>query len=64
MWKDPKMGVDISDDQVFTSKPPYHPLKYNYRKGLLMGTPDLEEEFQEAGFLSSLPMRRNWWCQL
>jgi HAD superfamily hydrolase (TIGR01457 family) len=48
-----KMGVDISDDQVFTSGEAtiYHLLKYNYpKKVFLMGTPDLEEEFQEAGF--------------
>lgn len=48
-----KMGVDISADQVFTSGEAtiYHLLKYNYPKRLfLLGTPDLEEEFQAAGF--------------
>jgi len=48
-----KMGVDITDDQVFTSGEAtiYHLRKYNYPKKLfLMGTPDLEEEFQAAGF--------------
>ena len=48
-----RMGLDITDDQVFTSGEAtiYHLLKYNYPKKLyLMGTPDLEEEFQEAGF--------------
>lgn len=47
------MGVDISDDQVFTSGQAtiYHLLKYNYPKKIfLLGTPDLEEEFEEAGF--------------
>ena len=47
------MGVDITDDQVFTSGQGtiYYLLKYNYPKKIyLLGTPDLEEEFTEAGF--------------
>jgi HAD superfamily hydrolase (TIGR01457 family) len=48
------MGVDITEDQVFTSGQAtiYYLKKHNYpRKLYLVGTPALEEEFQEAGFI-------------
>ena len=47
------MGADITDDQVFYLRQAtiYYLLKYNYPKKIfLLGTPDLEEEFREAGF--------------
>jgi HAD superfamily hydrolase (TIGR01457 family) len=49
-----KMGVDITEDQIFTSGQAtiFYLKKYNYPKKLyLVGTPALEEEFKEAGFI-------------
>jgi len=49
-----KMGVNITDDQVFTSGQAtiYYLKKYNYpQKIYLVGTPALEEEFRSAGFI-------------
>lgn len=49
-----RMGVDITGDQVFTSGQAtiYYLKKHNYPRQLyLVGTPALEEEFQEAGFI-------------
>ncbi|HPT83836.1 MAG TPA: HAD-IIA family hydrolase [Limnochordia bacterium] len=49
-----KMGVELSEDQVFTSGQAtiYYLKKYNYpRKLYLVGTPALEEEFRQAGFI-------------
>lgn len=49
-----KMGVDITPDQVFTAGQAtiFYLKKYNYPKKLyLVGTPALEEEFTEAGFI-------------
>lgn len=48
-----KMGVNITDEQVFTSGQAtiFYLKKYNYpKKVYLVGTPALEEEFTEAGF--------------
>ncbi len=48
-----KMGVNITNEQVFTSGQAtiFYLKKYNYPKKLyLVGTPALEEEFTEAGF--------------
>lgn len=48
------LGVDITEDQVFTSGQAtiYYLKKYNYPQKLyLVGTPALEEEFKEAGFI-------------
>jgi len=48
------MGVEITEDQVFTSGQAtiYYLKKHNYpRKLYLVGTPALEEEFREAGFM-------------
>lgn len=49
-----KMGVDITEDQIFTSGQAtiFYLKKYNHPKKLyLVGTPALEEEFKEAGFI-------------
>ncbi|NLJ79778.1 MAG: HAD-IIA family hydrolase [Firmicutes bacterium] len=49
-----KMGVTVTSDQVFTSGQAtiYYLKKYNYPRRLyLVGTPSLEEEFREAGFI-------------
>lgn len=49
-----KMGVDITEDQVFTAGQAtiFYLKKYNYpRKIYLVGTPALEREFAEAGFI-------------
>lgn len=49
-----KMGVTITEDQVFTSGQAtiFYLKKYNYpQKIYLVGTPDLEQEFTEAGFI-------------
>lgn len=48
------MGIEIQRDQVFTSGEAtiFHLKKYNYpRKLYLVGTPSLEKEFVEAGFV-------------
>ncbi len=49
-----RMGVTITDDQVFTAGQAtiFYLKKYNYPKNIyLVGTPALEEEFTAAGFL-------------
>jgi len=48
------LGVDVTEDQVFTSGQAtiYYLKKHNYPQKLyLVGTPALEEEFKEAGFI-------------
>lgn len=49
-----KMGVTITEDQVFTSGQAtvFYLKKYDYPKKIyLVGTPALEEEFSQAGFV-------------
>lgn len=49
-----KLGVNITEEQVFTAGQAtiFYLKKYNYPKKLyLVGTPALEEEFTEAGFI-------------
>lgn len=49
-----KMGVSITADQVFTAGQAtiFYLKKYDYpRKIYLVGTPSLEEEFRQAGFI-------------
>lgn len=48
------MGMDITPDQVFTAGQAtiFYLKKYNYPRRLyLVGTPALEEEFEQAGFI-------------
>lgn len=48
------MGVSITADQVFTAGQAtiFYLKKYDYpRKIYLVGTPSLEEEFRQAGFI-------------
>ena len=54
LHKSRNMGEDITEDQVFPSGQATinYIKKHNYpRKQYIVGTPALEEEFQEAGFI-------------